>query len=115
MKENEKEMAEQSDEDTTVTDNTKAEHFKACEEGCETIVDTGTYLTYGPKEQVMKLFNGVQMKTCDDMKTMPNIVFEVQGHQTPEGQNTVVQLTMEPEDYVLQYKMKEKVECVVGI
>jgi len=43
MKENEKEMAAQSEEDNTVDIDTQ--HFKrqsACQDGCETIVDTGT-------------------------------------------------------------------------
>lgn len=43
MKENEKDMAAQSEEDNTVDIDTQ--HFKrqsACQDGCETIVDTGT-------------------------------------------------------------------------
>lgn len=45
-----------------------------------------------------ELFRNVTMKTCDDMKNMPNIVFEVEGHSTRDGQSTLVQLTLEPED-----------------
>lgn len=85
-----------------------------CADGCETIVDTGTYLTQGPKAQVNKIFQGVTMKTCDDMKSMPNIIFEVDGH-SKGGRSTLVQLTLEPEDYVLQFKYQGKTDCVVGI
>lgn len=88
-----------------------------CDDGCNTIVDTGTYLVYGPKDMVNKLLedDNMQLNDCSDMKRMPNIVFELYGRKDKNGSQTVVELTLEPEDYVLQYEWRGSADCVIGI
>lgn len=50
--------------------------IKFCPDGCKTIVDTGTYLIYGPGEKIMKLLEGIELYSCEDKSTLPDIAFE---------------------------------------
>lgn len=44
------------------------------------------------------LLDKVEMNDCSDMKKMPNVVFELYGRKDQSGNQTVVELTLEPED-----------------
>jgi len=76
-------------------------------EGCETIVDTGTYLIYGPEDQVLKLLGGIgNVDDCRGIENLPYIHFDLSSNQT---------LTLAPQDYILQFEVNGQLECVVGI
>jgi hypothetical protein len=76
-------------------------------EGCETIVDTGTYLIYGPQDQVNKLLGGIgTVDDCKGIDNLPHIHFDLSSGDT---------LTLSPRDYVLQFEVNGALECVVGI
>jgi hypothetical protein len=51
-------------------------------EGCELLIDTGTYLTYVPREMYkhfFKDFDSNSANDCDNMDELPNIHFKVIG------------------------------------
>lgn len=82
-------------------------------EGCELLIDTGTYLTYVPREMYkhfFKDFDATNAENCEAMEELPNINFVVIG----EKKN--FDLILEPRDYVIKYTDEhDKSTCVLGI
>ena len=50
-----------------------------CPNGCKTVIDTGTYLIYGPANKIIKLLDGMVLETCADKNKLPDIAFEFMG------------------------------------
>ncbi len=50
--------------------------YKICPDGCKSIVDTGTYLLYGPQDKINELLFGISLNSCNDVYNLPTIVFE---------------------------------------
>lgn len=57
----------------------------------------------------------IQVNSCEDRETLPNIVFEVLGMPDASGNQQVVELILTPEDYVLQFEINGRSDCVLGI
>jgi len=68
---------------------------------CTAIVDTGTYLIYGPQDQVNNQLKDIVVNTCDDIKKLPKIIFEM---YAGEGENPA-RLTLHPHDYTLEFQV----------
>lgn len=57
----------------------------------------------------------VQVNSCEDRDSLPNVVFEVMGMPDSNGNQQVVELILTPEDYVLQFEINGRSDCVLGI
>lgn len=86
-----------------------------CPDGCKTIIDTGTYLIYGPEEQFHRVLREVEVNSCDDRANLPSIVLEIFGNKDSTGSEQVVELVLTPDDYVLEFDMNGVTDCVLGI
>jgi cathepsin D len=73
----------------------------------EAIVDSGTSVVVGPKENVSKLTAGITVdKTCGPSNDkLPNITFTLTGKE----------YTMTPADYIIKISIFGKSECQLGI
>jgi len=82
--------------------------FCPANDGCTAIVDTGTYLLYGPQDQVQRMLTS-DINGCDHAQ-MPTIYFDF--HTT--GSQPVI-LTLRPIDYILKFDNAGADECVLGV
>ena len=63
----------------------KRESGKLCGSSCKSIVDTGTYLIYGPPDQIKSVLSDLNVEDCKRKKELPDIVFEFEGKRTKRG------------------------------
>eukprot|EP00943_MAST-04B_sp_MAST-4B-sp1_P000230 g230.t1 len=68
---------------------------------CKAIVDTGTYLIYGPREHVTGPLKDLTVGACSDVDKLPKVTFIM---YAGEGQ-TPARLTLHPHDYVLEFSV----------
>ncbi len=85
-----------------------------CPEGCKTIIDTGTYLIYGPGEKILSLLDGLSLDSCKDKAKLPDLAFELQG-ESKDGLKRSIELILTPDDYVLHFQVDGEDDCVIGI
>lgn len=79
--------------------------------GCKAIVDTGTYLLYGPGAAVRKMLRPAKFAGCSTLDRLPTFTFDFKvGDDAP-----AVELQLRPIDYVLKFENDGKAECVTGI
>jgi hypothetical protein len=85
-----------------------------CPSGCKSIVDTGTYLIYGPSDQLQSFLSDMTIQNCSEKHNLPNLGFMFKGF-TKNGKDTAFELILTPDDYVLEFDVDGKNDCVVGI
>lgn len=85
-----------------------------CPNGCKSIIDTGTYLIYGPSDQLQTFLADMTIKDCTQKSKLPNLGFMFKGF-TKNGKDTAFELILTPDDYVLEFEVDGKNDCVVGI
>lgn len=85
-----------------------------CPNGCKSIIDTGTYLIYGPSDQLQNFLSDMTIRNCEDKKKLPNLGFMFKGF-SKSGKDTAFELILTPDDYVLEFEVDGKNDCVVGI
>jgi len=82
---------------------------------CSAIIDTGTYLIYGPEAAVHSMLNtgdsSSHATACADHTQMPDILFDFYAGES----RMPVTLTLTPTDYVLKFAVGGDSECVVGV
>lgn len=96
---------------------------------CRAIVDTGTYLIYGPRADVTGALGDVEMSSCADIRQLPKITFVFYAGDDTQP----ARLTLHPHDYVLEFHIandgatncndprtradstKCRADCVIGI
>jgi hypothetical protein len=79
--------------------------------GCKAIVDTGTYLLYGPGPAVRKMLKPAHFAGCGTLDRLPVFTFDfVVGDGAPP-----VELELRPIDYVLKFDNAGSEDCVTGI
>lgn len=79
--------------------------------GCKSIVDTGTYLIYGPETQVNKMGLASLLTSCTSHMEMPTFTFDFHVNSGDEA----VSLELQPADYILKFNVDGRDDCVVGI
>lgn len=80
-------------------------------EGCKAIVDTGTYLLYGPGPAVRRMLRPAHFAGCGTLSRLPTFTFDFKvGDDQP-----AVELELKPIDYVLKFENAGKEDCVTGI
>jgi hypothetical protein len=75
--------------------------------GVKGVVDTGTSLLVGDSTYLTPVLNkiGKVASDCSNLKSLPNIAFEIDG----------ITYTLTPSDYVLQITEQGQTECLCGI
>lgn len=82
--------------------------------GCKSIIDTGTYLIYGPSDQLQSFLADMTLESCRDKHKLPNLGFIFKGVQQ-NGKDSAFELILTPDDYVLEFEVDGKSDCVVGV
>ena len=86
----------------------KKDNILMCPQGCNGVLDTGTFLIYGPRYVVEEYFTSLSNE-CKHKAALPNIVF-----MFSQG-DSLLEVVLTPEDYVIEFEMNGQVECVIGI
>ena len=63
----------------------KGQFAKSCGGSCKSIVDTGTYLIYGPPDQIRSVLSDLNLEDCKKKKELPDIIFEFEGKEGEGG------------------------------
>ncbi|CRG97354.1 plasmepsin VII, putative [Plasmodium gallinaceum] len=86
--------------------------------GRKSIVDTGTFLIYAPKNTMENYLSDLKINSCDDKFKLPYIIFQIRSKEISKVNGlAVMELTLSPDDYVIEYvdEVNSTKECIIGI
>lgn len=82
--------------------------------GCKVIIDTGTYLIYGPSDQLQTFLSDMTLETCEGKNNLPLLGINFRGIDK-NNKFQIFELILTPDDYVLEFEVNGKKDCVLGI
>ncbi|SPJ10748.1 plasmepsin VII [Plasmodium sp. DRC-Itaito] len=86
--------------------------------GKNSIIDTGTYLIYAPKNTMENYLKDLKINNCDEKYNLPHLIFQIKADKikTIKGL-AIIEIVLTPNDYVIEYvdKKNNTKECILGI
>lgn len=86
--------------------------------GKNSIIDTGTYLIYAPKNTMENYLKDLKINNCDEKYNLPHLIFQIKSDEikTIKG-SAIIEIVLTPNDYVIEYvdKKNNTKECILGI
>ncbi|KOB89330.1 hypothetical protein PFDG_04879, partial [Plasmodium falciparum Dd2] len=76
--------------------------------GKNSIIDTGTYLIYAPKNTLDNYLQDLNLNNCDEKYHLPHLIFHLISDEIkPINRSAIIEIVLTPNDYVLPHVDKK--------